>query len=744
VTWTCPSGFVTDAKQTASPYLVGCRPDALRCGLLPFATAPPDLPLLYVQEGAAAGGDGSESAPLADLAAALAVAATGTAVLVAAGTYPGPFVINRPLQIIGNCATQVKLVAHTGQAVVHVAGPTGGTLVLRDLQISGDVPGLRIRPGPHVVARRLWIRDCKDIGVWVRAGGSLALSDSVVMGGRKGAKGDGLGVGITSGSKASLVRVRASANREFGVYGLESGTFLQARELLVDGTRPGSSGAAVGVAALAAAKVTLHSVRVHDVVGSGLQTIGQASTLSATGALVNAGRAGLAPLKEGGTGPHGSGAMASAGGVLWLRGARLHHNAWVGLASHATNSMVDVQGLIVDATQPVKYDPSRQVPLATGHGYGLRITAGGAIQSKHVRLSANHTAGVYIDHLGSRWTADAIVIDGTSSDPFTGLHGLAAQIAGGAGVTLRRALLTGNRDYGLRIIGPDSTLRAEEILIQETETSLAGNNGVGLQVQDGSLAVLSAARLHRSTTAGVAAINSGSRLIVAGTLIDGTRPRPADGYAGNGLAVASGAHAAVSGANVVRNATSGAVVVSAGTQATVIGTRIAHNLASTDIAGNDALTEYLGVGLIITPKVTMVRLDACMVEHNRHAAVGCWHGSSLKIRRSVMQGTTASARGDVRRGAIKKTVADGVIGYNAKTVHIDQSLVLDVDRAGLHFEGSTDGRATRSLITGAVFGIVELDSAVVRDGLLLYNNETNSSSDAGLAVPAPPASVTDD
>lgn len=125
--WECPAGWRYDAERgclptirTNCPESTGPLPDGSctatgieTCPDAPYASIPEGADLsrvVYVDDDAAEGGDGSRERPFNDLSPVLNNALEGTTVLLAAGRYPLQAEVHTRVMIRGVCAPRVLLV----------------------------------------------------------------------------------------------------------------------------------------------------------------------------------------------------------------------------------------------------------------------------------------------------------------------------------------------------------------------------------------------------------------------------------------------------------------------------------------------------------------------------------------------------------------------------------------------------------------------------------------------------------
>lgn len=209
----CPEGFrevTADGVTTCDPYpeggaaecpfgqahfpgASGCAPIGSPCPTGAFSeTLPADVPVTYVDATAAAGGDGTLSAPYATLTEVPWLSLAGATVALAKGTYPGTLGLSPGTRVVGACAAETR-----------VTGADSPVLGVVTLQRTGE---------PAVVAD-LSIADAPQPGVWVREGRALSLEGVLI-----------------------------SRTRTFGIFAVNDGSEVLAARVVVDSPQPNDDG----------------------------------------------------------------------------------------------------------------------------------------------------------------------------------------------------------------------------------------------------------------------------------------------------------------------------------------------------------------------------------------------------------------------------------------------------------------------------------------------------------------------
>jgi hypothetical protein len=166
----CEAGAIAVAGDTSY------RPVA-PCGAGKWGNIPIDPGTVHVDSGyAGADANGSSSKPFASLAKALATAAPGALIAIAAGKYSGPLVVDRPLRIWGTCPEQVELASNaSGKPVLTFAAGSEGSEA-HAFALTGAGNGIEVVAGGAILLDRVFFHD-------LASGGVLAKSGSITIDG---------------------------------------------------------------------------------------------------------------------------------------------------------------------------------------------------------------------------------------------------------------------------------------------------------------------------------------------------------------------------------------------------------------------------------------------------------------------------------------------------------------------------------------------------------------------------------
>lgn len=294
----------------------------------------------------------------------------------------------------------------------------------------------------------------------------------------------------------------------------------------------------------------------------------------------------------------------------------------------ATNIGVHVLGaaeisdLLVADTRPIDAAPFR--------GRGVQVE--GAAVFRRTVLVRNRNSAVFAIGDAEASFEDAYLAE-TRGDEAAGTFGDGVTAAAGASVTLRRAVLRGNRNSGVTAIADGAQLHLEQVVISDTangavngfgdgihleesgqvsghEVLLVGNHGSGIAafqegtqveltdlvvaatlpnlegafgrgigLQEGSVGRLERVLLIGNTEAGIY-MSGPSELSAVDLAVRSTGPDPSTGEFGYALNVGGGASASVSRCTASASTASGVVVGDPGTRLTLTDCRVDGTRAS--------------------------------------------------------------------------------------------------------------------------------------------------------------------
>ncbi|HEX5635283.1 MAG TPA: right-handed parallel beta-helix repeat-containing protein, partial [Gemmatimonadales bacterium] len=221
----CPIG---QAHFTGEP---GCTVVGQPCPSGDFPAVPSGVTVRYVRAGAL-GGDGSLAAPYGSLASAVAGAAPGTVLALAAGTLREVVQLPAGLRVLGACAERTVLEA---PVLTDTFTVTGLGVSLENLRVRGYLDGVKVLAGASLKLEGVVLQDHARKGLLI-AGGQAEAHDLVVAAtvGYLGA--DSAGIGVQAGGQLTLRRGVVSGNQGAGIALTDAGTLATLEDVAIHGT----------------------------------------------------------------------------------------------------------------------------------------------------------------------------------------------------------------------------------------------------------------------------------------------------------------------------------------------------------------------------------------------------------------------------------------------------------------------------------------------------------------------------
>lgn len=713
--------------------LAPCMPDPSDCPSQQYGAF--DLPkgakAVYLD--AATGndnGDGSAASAVKSFARAIELASKNTVIFVGPGSYEASATVTATLAVVGRCAAQTELHAPKGMTLLRVDGGT-------------QVAQLTLR--------------------------GVALA------------GPGQGVLVVQGS-AQISRTWIHGVHNAGVIASQPGNSAQLQEVVVAGVQPNDDkSVGIGVTATYGAALVLTDVRLSGNVQSGLSALDPGTTASVARALIDS------TLPHAGTGKVGCGISALAGAKVAAQQVRLAKNRQAGLYAAGTGAVISAEQVLIDRTEARQFDQK--------FGCGVMVAEGGKAYLGGVRASQCRDVGVLVGGASSELHSQGLLVDGTLSAAYDGHEGLGLMMAAGALAEVSSARLSGNRMIGA-FAGDDGTraaltdvlidgtlpqdqggdqgngilcdtgarLQAERVRVtasravgvrinsQGTRADLrrlvvdgtlpqqdTGEFGNGLEVATGAHATLWQARLSGNHTTGMLVAGSHSQLAATGVLIDGSQPAGAEIYGGMGAVAQDGGELHIAGSRLLGNAAVGLAGIDAGPLRAVgvwaAGTRVAQN----GLLGNGAFVDANAVGR--SADQCLGEFISCRLSANYSAAIAA-HACSLSVANSVLAATAAATYpvfDDFGTPTGKSVqLGDGLVASHAPQLAIDRVLAAGNPRAGFLLSACGKAVLANSLATGGLYGLVTVGGAAQTAECGFFGSLATRAGDAGLLIPSAP------
>lgn len=485
-----------------------------------FAEGLPSAGVLYVRQGASAGGTGTRAAPFSTIAAAMAVAAPGAVVALSQGSFVEEVRVRPGVTLWGACVAQTSVAAPAGaRAALAAAGLGGG---VRNLTVRGPALGVLVNPSGNTLELQDVIID-GAVGVALLVGNRAEVTgrDVVVRNTQPGPQGTGgRALSAEYGAKVSLVRVAFEDNRENAVFAAQPDTTVALTDAALRGTRARPADGTMGRAATVSqqAQLTLTRAVLEDNQEAAL-LVGSGASISLTDVLVRGTRS-AAVLNDG-----GNGLVLEDGASGVLSRCAFLGNRSLGL-SVRSGGQLRATHLVVRDTQ---------VTESTGvDGAGLEAREGALVVLGHAFFSGNASAG--LGFAGSSATLDDLEVRDTRASLAPSPESSGLQVKGGATVELHRVRLQGNERIGALVDGAGSTLFGSDLEVSDTRvTAKTGEDGVAVAAQAGASVSLARVLVQGSHTAALQASDPGTQVQLVDAVLRGTLSDTATGTYGRAV-----------------------------------------------------------------------------------------------------------------------------------------------------------------------------------------------------------------
>ncbi len=508
----CGDGFVSDGAmgctavlppaacakgQMATPGESECR-DVAPCGDGAWGYIPVDATTQFVDAayaGAGGASDGTQAKPWKTIGAAVAAAASGGMIAIAAGSYAEDLTIqSKHVRLWGRCAKLVEIVGSaSGSAAVFVREGGSGTEV-HDVALRGGSGGFLMSAATDVLLDRVWIHDVQARGVDVED--TLAAAS------------------------ATISRSLIEAVPDVGVFVMGSTATVDATVVRRTRALAGDDTSGVGIFAeydLAKHARSSVTVRGSDVDGSANQGIYVGgSDLTVEASVVR----NSAP--NGGSSGRGIALQVDPTSLqranATIRTSVIDNNRDAGVI--VGGSDLTMEATVVRNTQPLSTTKKagRGVDLQEDTAQHTQATIRGCL------VEGNRDLGIFL--ASSELTLESTIVRGTQPNAFDQTSGRGVDVQYDAttlepaAATLRGCVVTGNYDVGVFVASSSATI--DRTLVSETAPiARDGTFGDGVLVvgwQRDAAATITSSRVATSARAGIS--NFGASITLTSTSLE--------------------------------------------------------------------------------------------------------------------------------------------------------------------------------------------------------------------------------
>ncbi len=506
-----------DRGEAHFPGEPGCRPIGDPCPSGEFATTlPTDVPIVYVDDGAAPGGDGLIGAPYAALAEVGWVSlAPGTVVALGKGSYAGVLALKPGTVVMGACVAETTLTGTTAPAVavvsmtgrgdpatvrnLSIASPPqeavhlqngyalslAGVLidrspgygasvldsdsslelsdtVIRDTQetSAGAGAALYVEGGGHITASRAILAGNQTIAVMLQDPGSeVTLSDSVVRETRSASDGTyGRAIQVTLGAHLDASRFLATENRDVAVQLGDEGTTVTLSDAILRDTQPmadGTMGRGLEVTSggqLEATHLVLAGNRDVSVLVSG------------SGAVATIADAVIADTQEREVnGKFGHGLDVQEGARLEATRVVVQNSRDLGVFGTDPETTMVLTDMLVRDTHPKVMDDD--------YGWGIALELGASLEGHRLVIERSHDAAIVAKDEGTELSLFDSVVRSTAPRAFDLAFGTGVDTSYGAHLTAQRIVIDEAVSIGLSVYN-GATAEVSDAVISRVANSM--------------------------------------------------------------------------------------------------------------------------------------------------------------------------------------------------------------------------------------------------------------------------------
>lgn len=486
------------------------------------ASLPTGQNVLYVRQGAPAGGSGTQSAPFASLDAALSQASPGSVVALAAGTYSTVQAFPPGVSLFGACVAQTTLT--TPQPDASILKSTTANVRIQNLRISGPFVGLDVRGG-DVTLRDVIFDQTAGSAIFIRGGARLDAERIVIRNTTPFPNASG-GRGVQIQDAVFEARgLVIESNRENAFIATGAAARVHLVNAAIRDTLYAANGnGGEGVVAANGARVELEASVVERSHSFGVRGV-SGSEITLTDVIVRDTQPLPVALPSGEV--RGFGIWTQDGNVKGNR-VRVERNAGAGvLAFGGATSRISLTDLIV-----------RDTVWADGAAVGVTSDFGATLELERAVIQRCRPYGFFAFADTVSKLTDVSVLDTSVDADGNGGGAIAFSLAKQA--VLQRIQMNRNQWVGLTAYGI-AQLTGADISVTDSLPDAQGKGAMSILLGKDVGGSLERVRVERALSAGVTLVSATAKLSMNDFTIADVRPDPKTGLFGYGLVVREGA-----------------------------------------------------------------------------------------------------------------------------------------------------------------------------------------------------------
>ena len=365
---------------------------------------------------------------------------------------------------------------------------------------------------------------------------------------------------------------------------------------------------------------------------------------------------------------------------LVVESSEVLENDAVGVYAAGSSTAVTLRGATIADTRSAENGEQ---------GFGIWVNNGASLSAAACALSGNAGAGLFATDSGSTVTLRDTIIEKTLPNG-NGEFGYGIEVNSGADLTAEACELSGNAETGVRATNSGTTVLLRETTVQDTQPDDNGDHGYGIEAHAEASLTTEACQVLRNTGSGVLAADAGTTVRLLGTTIQDTWPNE---IAGSGIGVQSGASLSAEACELSGNAVVGAYATDSGTRLSLLDSTIQGSLP--DENGE------LGIGIGVFDGASLEAED-CQVWENAAAGISAGdsgttaslHGTTILDTQPARDGSRGfgieifgGASLEAQDCELSENAATGVLATDSGTeVSLRDTTILDTqsDESGLN------------------------------------------------------------
>jgi len=515
----CPEGTFPIPQE-------GCRPidGPDGCGDGTWGDLVEAMGDVHVDQGAPAGGSGTRAAPYQSIAEALLAVSAGGRVVIAAGTYDEPIVLQDSIEVVGRCPSMVKITGSQDVSgiVAAVALVQADGAAVRSITVEGHPVLSRNSKGATIDG--LVVQKSVGAGIWA-LGGQTTVTHTWIDGTGSGPETGDLADGVQVGSHADLTiahsAVTSSQRISLALSG--TGTAVHVEDSLFEQPLAGA-GDRVGIMADSKATMDIVNSVVTAARQVGIGVFGPGTAVSITGCEVRDTRA----MAE-----RGIGIAAVDGSVVNVLGSVISRSNYVGFQA-AYGALATLDSVLVTGTgnDPNNTDPS---------GTAIDVQLGATLNVLRSAVSDSAGSGINVYDPGTVFRLEASAVERSNlmqPDPTVAENAI---VWSGAALTASGSFFSKSGRLGLLVADPGTTATLDHCLFEKTVPDIQGKWGVAMAVVTGGRSESTASAFVANAFSAVQVQDAGSTWISTGDYLAG------EVESARGALILSGASASLSG-----------------------------------------------------------------------------------------------------------------------------------------------------------------------------------------------------